>query len=246
MQIRYHKGAMPSETFQYDVVYEAFRQDEEFKQNWCVVDCARNNPKESISQENASIRVVMDLPSTQKLYPTAYTPGFSTLPYTATAKPKAQQDVQGLPAGYSVALEVYILEEARRKLAFQREYRNGQIDPEYQWLDDIIRKHDGEKKNDTQEVANVSNAYHSNHLLPWEDDRARMWEDASSVRQENLLVSPFESDRGKGYLPPRDAGTWSKAAGKSPALLLHERESVDKMESLFDALMKKTCPDEDY
>jgi len=231
--------AMPAETFQYDIVYEAFRADEDFWHHWNVVDAARNSLDSGVSHDNASIRVVMNLPSSQRLFPTAYTPGFQTVPFRAIAgtalemlplpgrpawtmrnelpqdegetmptedfatfdvdemklwceehpecvgfsycpdtrlwEPKRkntgfdaataiwirgrkqfyymkqraglrreEKSIKSLPPGFSVALEVHILEEARIMLAHQRSFRNGLIDPQYKWLDDIVRKFDGE------------------------------------------------------------------------------------------------------
>jgi len=52
--------------------------------------------------------------------------------------------ISSLPPGFSVALEVHILEEARIMLAHQRSFRNGVIDPNYEWLDAIVRRFDGE------------------------------------------------------------------------------------------------------
>lgn len=235
---------MPSEAFQYEIVYDAFRADKEFWQHWKVVDCARNSPEQSISHGSATLRVVLDLPATQRLFPTAYTPGFPTLPFGATApddwvvepttitwvhkdtmpidagedmycdeayiqtledmqiwcqevpdcvgfgydplssrwKPKKMgtgfdpktdawepatlmgvgwrfcyikeraeakrgrgvKCIPGLPPGYSVALEVHLLEEARIMLAHQRSFRGGKIDPSFEWLDAIVKRIDGD------------------------------------------------------------------------------------------------------
>lgn len=134
-------GAMPAETFQYNIVYETFKNDSDFWTNWNVVDCARNSPLESISQENASIRVVMKLDSNQKLVPTAYTPGFPTVPYRAAGYDpgvRREKEIPGLPPGYSVALDVYILSDARIMLQHQRDFRGGTVDPEYAWLEKIV------------------------------------------------------------------------------------------------------------
>jgi len=236
--------AMPAETFQYDIVYEAFRADKDFWDHWNVVDCARNSLDTDVSHDNASIRVVMNLPASQRLFPTAYTPGFPTIPFKAAAaaasdgqmalvpgrpawvvrdelpqdegetmesnlytddveqmkvwceentdcvgfvhlqgtnswEPKRKDTgfdaatavwvsrkrgdyyqfyymkqraglvrqerlISSLPPGFSVALEVHILEEARIMLAHQRAFRKGLIDPKYGWLDAIVRKFDGE------------------------------------------------------------------------------------------------------
>eukprot|EP00747_Dinoflagellata_sp_TGD_P103524 gnl/TRDRNA2_/TRDRNA2_168988_c0_seq1.p1 gnl/TRDRNA2_/TRDRNA2_168988_c0~~gnl/TRDRNA2_/TRDRNA2_168988_c0_seq1.p1 ORF type:complete len:319 (-),score=58.99 gnl/TRDRNA2_/TRDRNA2_168988_c0_seq1:139-1059(-) len=135
---------MPAETYQYDIVYQIFCNDKEFWSHWRVVDCARNSPLESISQENASIRVVMDLPTSQRLYPTAYTPGFSTVPIDSNAAQGSggaaqPKKIDGLPPGYSVALDVHILENARVLLEHQRRFR-GAVDPKLEWLDAIVAK----------------------------------------------------------------------------------------------------------
>lgn len=135
-------GALPSETYQYDLVYEAFRNDKEFWNHWKVIGCVRNSPDMSMSQERATIRVVLDLPQWQKLYPTAYTPGFSTLPMGAERSDSStlRCAIPGLPPGYSVALEVHILEDTKMLLAHQRSFRNGEIDPKYEWLDEIVKQ----------------------------------------------------------------------------------------------------------
>lgn len=237
---RYDAGrsgtAMPSEAFQYNIAYDAFRADSEFWDHWKVVDCARNSPEQSICHGSATIRVVLDLPTSQRLFPTAYTPGFPTLPFSmgdsgnvlvdsltwvardrlplnegeslvctdyitdlddmqvwcednpdcvgfaynetslewrpkkagtgfehasaewesraggwkffyiqerAESSTRSVKSIHGLPPGYSVALEVHILEEARIMLGHQRAFRAGKIDPRYEWLDAIVRKVDG-------------------------------------------------------------------------------------------------------
>jgi len=231
--------AMPSEAYQFDIAYNAFRADKEFWRHWKVVDCARSHSEESFRQETATIRVVLDMPSTQRLFPTAYTPGFLTLPFgtvleddhseprtltwvvqdalpevagelldiagadarsvedmkswcqengdcvgfaycpatgaweprmrdtgfdprtaewnswtrdgetwqwyylkeRAEARPR-QRAIAGLPPGYSVALDVHTLEQARLLLKHQRDFRGGQIDPKYEWLDAIVKRAD--------------------------------------------------------------------------------------------------------
>jgi hypothetical protein len=136
-------GAVPSEALQYDLVYIAFRNDTDFREHWKVVDCARCGKEESISQKNAYIRVVMDLPKEVKLYPTAYTPGFPTVPRNKTGEATRERPkIPGLPEGYSVALDVYILEDAKILLEHQRAFR-GRVDPKYRWLDEIVNKDSG-------------------------------------------------------------------------------------------------------
>lgn len=133
-------GAMPAEAYQYDLVYNEFLADKAFWKNWRVVNCARSSTEESLSQKNAYIRVVMDLPTETKLYPTAYTPGFRTLPRDMTDESLEGEVVEipgGLPEGYSVALDVYILEDARILLQHQRAFR-GRVDENYKWLDAIV------------------------------------------------------------------------------------------------------------
>jgi len=224
----------PGTAFQYERVYQAFRQDAEFWHHWKVVDCARCSPD---SPGSAAIRVVLDLPASQRLFPTAYTPGIPTLRFDAKGSgstrvtwvhketlpkqeiqslpcddpgvrdfedmkvwclenpdclgfyynsasgswdPKmvgggfdertvvyhgpgpfgsfwhfyyiqeraegldtwASRGIPGLPPGYSVALEVHVLEEAKIMLTHQRAFRGGKIDPEFEWLDAIVRKKD--------------------------------------------------------------------------------------------------------
>lgn len=145
--VNHSAGAMPAETYQYDIVYMKFKSDEAFWKSWHVVGCARASPRDSISQETATIRVVMDLPASQKLYPSAYTPGFAAVPKrddVPRGSSQAQRiaEIPGLPHGYSVALDVHILEDARMMLEYQRKYRGGKVDPDYHWLQDIIEKHD--------------------------------------------------------------------------------------------------------
>jgi len=135
---------MPAETYQYDLVYRKFQEDTTFWRQWHVVDCARQSAQASISQDQASIRVVLDLPSTVKLYPTAYTPGFPTMPPGTDISNELPEfkPVPGLPAGHSVALDIYILEDARILLEHQRNHRNGEISKDLEWLDNIITEHD--------------------------------------------------------------------------------------------------------
>eukprot|EP00927_Polykrikos_kofoidii_P022694 TRINITY_DN21113_c0_g1_i1.p1 TRINITY_DN21113_c0_g1~~TRINITY_DN21113_c0_g1_i1.p1 ORF type:complete len:450 (+),score=82.23 TRINITY_DN21113_c0_g1_i1:99-1448(+) len=147
-QANYHRavvgksmGAMPCEAYQYDIVYNAFCCDEDFWRNWKVVDCCRNSIEDSVSEAAASIHVVLDLPPSQKLFPTAYTPGFPTLPVNSVNKvPPQPKVIPGLTPGYSVALDVHILQDARVMLEFQRSFRKGVIDPKCKWLDDIVSK----------------------------------------------------------------------------------------------------------
>lgn len=140
-------GAVPSEAYQYDLVFECFTKDEEFQRYWRVPKggWARCSTEESISQKNSYIRVVMDLDKECKLYPTAYTPGFPTVPrdisdsdlQKASAASGSQQKIPGLPEGYSVALDVYILKDAEILLKHQRAFR-GRVDAAYRWLDVIV------------------------------------------------------------------------------------------------------------
>lgn len=146
-------GAMPSETYQYDIVYEAFCNDREFWQNWHVIGCERNSATESVSQDNASIRVVMKLSPSQRLFPTAYTPGFPTLPANSrVGLPKEPVNIPGLPLGFSVALDVHILEDARVLLEHQRSFRKGEIDTKYDWLDRIVAAYDAKYPGESTKV----------------------------------------------------------------------------------------------
>jgi len=143
-------GAVPSEAYQYDLVFECFANDAEFQKYWRVPKggYARCDTEESISQKNSYIRVVMDLDKECKLYPTAYTPGFATVPREiseaelarANALSGSQQRIPGLPEGYSVALDVYILRDAEILLKHQRAFR-GRVDAAYRWLDKIVNPH---------------------------------------------------------------------------------------------------------
>jgi len=136
---------VPSEAYQYDLVYECFANDKEFQRYWKVPKngFARCSTDESISQKNCYIRVVMDLEPGVKLYPTAYTPGFPTVPRDVSdselqrnSAASSSRKIAGLPEGYSVALDVYILKDAEILLKHQRAFR-GRVDAAYRWLDAI-------------------------------------------------------------------------------------------------------------
>jgi hypothetical protein len=144
-------GALPSETYQYDIVYETFRNDEDFWRNWNVKACQRADEDASMAEDNAAIRVVMDLPAGQKLFPTTYTPGFTIRPALTEdaqdgqrATTDSQRRVDGLLPGYSVALEVHLLEEAKIMLKNQRAFRAGGVEPRFRWLDDVVKVIDAE------------------------------------------------------------------------------------------------------
>jgi hypothetical protein len=149
-------GAVPSEAFQYDLVYNAFKDDKAFWKYWNVVGCARSSASESISSKNAYIRVVMDLTKEVKLYPTAYTPGFPTVPRNLPDAEIASvgKKIPGLPEGYSVALDVYILEDAKILLEHQHAFR-GRVDPKYRWLHEIVNPGAPKEEIETNELAKL-------------------------------------------------------------------------------------------
>lgn len=133
------QGALPPEAFQYDVILELFRADTAFWEEWSVVDCVRTRPGESVNPDKACIRVVMDIPSERRPFPTIYSPeGAGTVGDT----------LQGmLQPGHSVLLEVVRLEEARLILSSQRALR-GQVEEKYRWLERIVGRADGVDEND--------------------------------------------------------------------------------------------------
>jgi len=156
-------GAVPSEAYQYDLVYQCFATDKEFHRYWKVPKdgFARCSTEESISQKNSYIRVVMDLEKECKLYPTAYTPGFPTVPRDTSdravnayraANEAWQPKIPGLPEGYSIALDVYILKDAEILLKHQRAFR-GRVDNAYRWLDAIVNPGMGQEEIQGGELA---------------------------------------------------------------------------------------------
>jgi len=151
--------AQPSDAYLYEVLYNAFRADTEFWHLWKVVDCARGSPVEDddpLSENRGCIRVVMDLPMSEKIYPVVYTPNVVVRPLPVTNSPSSAAEVapppaahegvlavRGIPEGASVVLEVHKLEEARRLLSWSRKCNDGEVDPSFAWLEDIIDVRDG-------------------------------------------------------------------------------------------------------
>jgi hypothetical protein len=169
-------GAVPSEAYQYDLVYECFARDEEFQRYWKVPPKGFNrcSTEDSISQKNSYIRVVMDLDPGIKLYPTAYTPGFATVPRdisdadlmsTSRNTNMSQQRIPGLPEGYSVALDVYILKDAEILLKHQRAFR-GRVDVAYRWLDKIVNPDSVAEELEGGELAIIEVPPMDNSVMP--------------------------------------------------------------------------------
>lgn len=137
---RYHRAvqkklniATPPETYQYEAAYEALTKDKEFRERYGIIDFAKKT--DSISEDNAAIRVVIrQTAKSQGLLPCTYTPGGLDA-----------QSVPGLPPGYSIALEVYVLEEAKTLLDHQRAFRNGAIEKRLEWLDKIVQREYGHR-----------------------------------------------------------------------------------------------------
>lgn len=272
-QISNSDGAMPSETFQYDIVYEAFCQDEAFKNHWKVKGCARNSKDESISQENATIRVVMDLPPSQRLYPTAYTPGFPTIPVDAEGASGKQlttpERIPGLPVGYSVALDVHILEDSRIMLRHHCAKRD-KVDPEYEWLYDIVKKVDEEEGVPISYQPSLQTSRSAQLVTPEEAVRplpgssgsfkAKPKESLSSglqsfsdlygdsvqmaeqnVQGDNLLISAFGRS---AMLPPRESGSWTAAPKKSTEDHEQEMARSRQLDAQLASILEKTLSDE--
>jgi len=135
----------PSDAYQYGLAYDLFRTDKAFWQDWNVVDCARG-PCARYAGEPAGmiIRVVMDLPDMScGLLPTIYTPSLPARPSDAEeeTRPRGPADARGMPPGFSVALEVHKLQQSRDYL--RHHFPDGDVDPAWKWLDDIVRKKDG-------------------------------------------------------------------------------------------------------
>lgn len=136
-------GALPVEAYQYDIVYDCFMNDTRFWQDWGVIAALPNQPHESISCGHAFIRVILKEMPESKLFPTVYTPGVAMLPPEVDAETSEQtvRDIPGLPRGYSVALEVHFLADARIFLKNQKSWL-GKVGPKYEWLEKIIKEYD--------------------------------------------------------------------------------------------------------
>lgn len=249
-----YTGPMPAETYQYDLVYEAFKNDKIFWDNWKILDCARNSPEntEMKHSQDASIRVVMNLPPTQRLYPTAYTPGFPTVPLTATQRSVQKPDpIEGLPPGYSVALDVHVLDDAKVMLMHQRKFRGGSIDPKYDWLDKILKTHEAKNtetykgsagsriamgspsfsKTDPSKGGRDTNPDFYAKLLLVGDH-----EDEKKQFRENVLVQVRSSESG---LPLFDSGPRSLMAQKKTHTALEADEVARLEENLLRVTSKR-------
>lgn len=250
----YCTGPMPAETYQYDLVYEAFKNDKIFWDNWKILDCARNSPEntEMRHSQDASIRVVMNLPPTQRLYPTAYTPGFPTVPLTATQRSVQKPDpINGLPPGYSVALDVHVLDDAKVMLMHQRKFRGGSIDPKYDWLDKILRAHEAKNTEPYKESAGSRIAMGSPSFSRTDptkrgrdtnpDFYAQLLlkgdhEQEKKEFRENVLVQVRSSEPG---LPLFDSGPRSLQAQKKHTPHLSEEEAARLEENLLRVTSKR-------
>lgn len=127
------EGVLPADALQYDVIFDLFRADKRFWQQWRVVDCARVGPEEHVH----SIRLVLDLPEVPEGFPRAYGANSGGSSPSSEAARKRQL----LPRGYSVPLDVVSLPEGRALLASQRDLR-GEVESRFEWLEDIIRRLD--------------------------------------------------------------------------------------------------------
>lgn len=119
----------------YDVIYDYFQHDADFWDQWDVVACAPSVPEASQKQrqERAAIRIVVDKPAGYKL-PTTYPP-------CDTGESEMMRSIPGLPAGFNVPLDAYTFQDGESLLDAQRKFHDGEIQPRYRWLDDIIRRH---------------------------------------------------------------------------------------------------------
>merc|ERR1719215_1381931 len=99
-KVEYRKAqapfAMPAEAYRYDIMYDAFRADKEFWEQWKVVECTRGVPGDMEDFSKACIRVVMDLPMSEKLHPVTYTPWAPARPAANSAIAAAAADANSL------------------------------------------------------------------------------------------------------------------------------------------------------
>lgn len=119
----------------FDVIYDYFQHDAEFWDQWDIVASAPSVAEASQKQrgEKAAIRIVVDKPAGFKL-PNAYPP--HDFGQFETVRP-----IPGLPAGFTVPLDAYTFQDGENLLEAQRKFHDGEIQPRYRWLDDIIRRH---------------------------------------------------------------------------------------------------------
>ncbi|CAE8641988.1 unnamed protein product [Polarella glacialis] len=128
-------NGMPSEAYLYELIFEEFQNDQDFWTKWNVVECVRA-PASSQGRKHPTktpIRVVMDLEALVPL-PRNYPPSdYEHGPYEP-------RQLVGLPDGYHVPLEAFTLQDGEILLDHQRKFQNGNIDPRYEWLHDIIQR----------------------------------------------------------------------------------------------------------
>eukprot|EP00930_Biecheleria_cincta_P063350 TRINITY_DN4887_c0_g4_i1.p1 TRINITY_DN4887_c0_g4~~TRINITY_DN4887_c0_g4_i1.p1 ORF type:complete len:327 (+),score=49.42 TRINITY_DN4887_c0_g4_i1:84-1064(+) len=129
-----HAGAFETttEAYMYDVIYDYFRHDDYFWKQWDIVDCAPSVPdvNQKARQENAAIRMVVNKPSHFKL-PKSYPPD---------APDHVPRSIPGLPDGFKVPLHAFTVEDGESFLETQRLFHDGEIQPQYRWLEDIINR----------------------------------------------------------------------------------------------------------
>lgn len=133
-----------SEAYIYDLVYTELLYDKEFWEKWNIVDCATATPDKSRKWDVAPIRVVMDLPLLAKL-PQSYPP---SLP----GQPGVPRSIPGLPEGYTVPLEGFTIADGKILLDRQKVFHDGQVDPNYRWLEEIIMRADDEAQENEQKA----------------------------------------------------------------------------------------------
>lgn len=116
----------------YDVIYDYFRHDDYFWNQWDIVDCAPSVPdtNQIARKENAAIRMVVNKPSNHKL------PRY----YPQDSHDRVARSIPGLPDGFKVPLQAYTVEDGERFLDTQRLFHDGEIQPQYRWLEDIINR----------------------------------------------------------------------------------------------------------
>jgi len=136
-------AALPPDIYWYDIAFDLFKRDYEFRQRWHVVGCARHPMEDCLPRDKVFIRVLVDLAPGDPC-PTEYVPGAAPAPLEqgSLQRFRRRSTIPGLPTGYAVPLDVHFLAGTRAALHHQRT-RRGKIDPKLEWVHTILSEMDG-------------------------------------------------------------------------------------------------------